>query len=47
VQQLLKGKRISTTRHKELLNFGIPAHLLPPAEDVPKGRPPSPKPVTA
>ena len=39
VQQLLKGKRISTNRHKELLDYGIPAHLLPPAEDVSKGRP--------
>lgn len=40
VQQLLKADRISVSRHKELLNFGVPAHLLPPAKDVARGRPP-------
>jgi len=40
VQQLLKQDRISVVRHKEFIDFGVPAHLLPPAQDVPRGRPP-------
>lgn len=40
VQQLLQAERISLARHKELIDFGVPAHLLPPAKDVPVGRPP-------
>lgn len=40
VRLLCKQERISHSRHKELLACGIPAHLLPPAQDVPRGRPP-------
>lgn len=40
VHKSLKADRISHARHKEFTDFGIPAHLLPPAQDVPKGRTP-------
>lgn len=39
VHQLLKGERVSSDRHADLRKFGIPEHLLPPALDVPRGRP--------
>jgi hypothetical protein len=39
VQQMLKSKRISFARHKDLTDFGVPSHLLPPADDVRRGRP--------
>ena len=40
VEQLLKAERISVDRHGEFKKYGIPESLLPPAQDVPKGRPP-------
>jgi hypothetical protein len=39
VHHLLKAERIPVARHKQLLDLGVPAHLLPRAQDVPKGRP--------
>ena len=39
VRQMLTAERISTVRHQELTAFGIPGHLLPPAQDVRLGRP--------
>lgn len=44
-EQLLKADRISVSRHKEFLDFGVPAHLLPPAQDVPRGRRPLNRPL--
>lgn len=40
VQQLLKGDRMPVARHSALLDWGVPEHLLPPAQDVPRGRNP-------
>ena len=39
VQKLLEGERIPTERFNEFVAFGIPENLLPPAIDVPRGRP--------
>lgn len=36
---LLMSDRISVDRHKKLIAYGIPAHLLPSGIDVPRGRP--------
>jgi len=40
VRQMLSSERISTKSHKALVELGFPAHLLPRAEDVSRGRPP-------
>lgn len=40
VHQMLKAHRISFERHRELMDFGVPGHLLPPAQDVRRGRRP-------
>jgi hypothetical protein len=37
---MLQGDRISVMRQRELLAFGVPGHLLPPAQDVRRGRRP-------
>lgn len=42
VWQLLKRERISTARHRDFLNIGVPERLLPPPRDVSRG----PKPKT-
>ena len=38
-RSLLMADRISVDRHKKLVAYGIPTHLLPLAVDVPRGRP--------
>jgi hypothetical protein len=40
VLRMLKAERIPVTRQRELLAFGVPSHLLPPAQDVRRGRRP-------
>ena len=41
--KLLRQSRIPCARHAQLLAFGIPAHLLPPALDVRTGPKPREK----
>ena len=43
--RLCKAKRISSMRHDQLCELGIPEALLPKKEDSPKGRKPKKKPV--
>ena len=35
--RLCKAERIPSSRHRELVQLGIPTDLLPPAEDVRRG----------
>lgn len=35
--RLCKAERIPGARHRELIRLGIPADLLPPAEDIRRG----------
>ncbi|MDL2306613.1 hypothetical protein LJC48_01100 [Desulfovibrio sp. OttesenSCG-928-C06] len=39
VQAMVSRPRISSQRHQQLRELGIPEHLLPPVVDVPRGRP--------
>jgi hypothetical protein len=38
VQQMLGSERIPSVRHTALLGLGVPGHLLPVAQDVPRGK---------
>ncbi|MDL2321314.1 hypothetical protein LJC47_03070 [Desulfosarcina sp. OttesenSCG-928-B08] len=40
VHYLIKADRIPVARHEELVALGVPVHLLPPAQDVRRGRRP-------
>lgn len=41
-QLLMKGERMAVRRHGQLVALGVPEELLPPAVDIPIGRPRKP-----
>lgn len=38
-QKQIKSRRIRFARHAEFVAAGVPEHLLPPAQEIPVGRP--------